>query len=56
MGRRKRLRREAERRGDEPGFADQERTAMLMRLVEDYGPQIVAEEMIKLDEEGKLIL
>ena len=56
MGRRKRLHREAVRRGEEPGHADQERTAMLLRLVEDYGPQIVAEEMVKLDEEGKLIL
>ena len=56
MGRRKRLHREAVRLGLEPGHADQERTAMLMRLVEDYGPQIVAEEMAKLDIEGKLIL
>jgi hypothetical protein len=56
MGRRKRLHREAVRRGDEPGHADQERTAMLMRLVADYGPQIVAEEMVKLDEEGLLKL
>jgi hypothetical protein len=56
MGKRKRLHREAVRRGEEPGHADQERTAMLMRLVEDYGPQIVAEEMAKLDEEGLLKL
>jgi hypothetical protein len=56
MGKRKRLHREAVRRGEEPGFADQERTAMLMRLVEDYGPQIVVEEMVKLDEEGNLVL
>ena len=56
MGKRKRLRREAVRLGLEPGHADLERTAMLMRLVEDYGPKIVVEEMVKLDEEGKLIL